>query len=743
MKGLLQILGLCLFIGLNFTVNGQSLRISRYIMVTDTVPGEEGGVLIRSTDDAEQENDEIDTLQDDDIDVGWEGEPDDQNILTCGLRFRNIAIPQGATIDSAYLILNSHEAKDADNVARITIVGEATDDAQTFTEDALISDRPATTASLLWETNEAWGLWTFHRTPDLSGIVQEIVNREGWESGNSLAFIMSGEDQGPAEIKNTREFESFENIADPEEGGDGQNHPERRPELVIFYSVESAVLEVPIIATGGITVDEDTGLELEVSSDDAEQENDEIDSLLDDDIDAGWEGEPEDQNILTAGLRFQNIFIPKGAVIDSAFIEVTSHEAKDADNVARINIYGEATDNAQTFTEDALITDRPSTNATVLWESNEAWGLWTDHRLPDVKTIVQEVIDRDGWEAGNAIAFVLQGEDQGPAEIKNTREWESYENIADPEEGGDGMNHPERRPRLIIYYSSGASNTTPIAALKEIDANGDATTLGQTVTIQGIVHSPNFRPGGLTFPLIDANGDGINIFSSSDPIGYENVQEGDELIVTGEVGQFRGLTQIVPTEITLLSSGNPLVTPTLVETLGEETESQLVTLNGLTIVDPAEWTNEGSGFNVQLTDGTNAIQMRIDADTDIFGTEAPTEAFNLTGIGGQFDQEEPLTEGYQIFPRYLADISLITSTVDKSFKTAIQLYPNPAESILTITTTANFDRAILTNALGQKVLELAQINGVRNVDVSNFAKGVYNLTFVKENRIWTESVILK
>jgi hypothetical protein len=38
--------------------------------------------------------------------------------------------------------------------------------------------------------------------------------------------------------------------------------------------------------------------------------------------------------------------------------------------------------------------------------------------------------------------------------VENAREWESFENIADPSDGGDGQNHPERRPRLVVYYSS-------------------------------------------------------------------------------------------------------------------------------------------------------------------------------------------------------------------------------------------------------------------------------------------------
>jgi hypothetical protein len=76
----------------------------------------------------------------------------------------------------------------------------------------------------------------------LKAIVQEIVNRGGWASGNAIALIFSGENQGPSDVENAREMEAFENISDPgdedSEGnkGDGKNHPERAPKLVVYFN---------------------------------------------------------------------------------------------------------------------------------------------------------------------------------------------------------------------------------------------------------------------------------------------------------------------------------------------------------------------------------------------------------------------------------------------------------------------------------------------------------------------------
>lgn len=199
-----------------------------------------------STDDAEQENDAMDALDDDDIDTGWEGAPEDQNILTCGLRFRGIFIPQGAVIDSAFIQVWSHEDKSTDDVAELVIAGEASDDPETYTLDALITDRPRTTSQIDWTVDEEWGLWSQERTPYITDIVQELVNRPGWQSGNSMAFMFLGQDQGASDVENAREFESFENISDPEDGGDGQNYPSRIPRLVIYASAITSV-NVPVV----------------------------------------------------------------------------------------------------------------------------------------------------------------------------------------------------------------------------------------------------------------------------------------------------------------------------------------------------------------------------------------------------------------------------------------------------------------------------------------------------------------
>ncbi|MBK8044779.1 MAG: T9SS type A sorting domain-containing protein [Haliscomenobacter sp.] len=50
--------------------------------------------------------------------------------------------------------------------------------------------------------------------------------------------------------------------------------------------------------------------------------------------------------------------------------------------------------------------------------------------------------------------------------MENAREWESFENIADPCDGGDGQNHPERDPvwSSIILSPSKVTGTRSVLA---------------------------------------------------------------------------------------------------------------------------------------------------------------------------------------------------------------------------------------------------------------------------------------
>jgi DNA/RNA endonuclease YhcR with UshA esterase domain len=174
--------------------------------------------------------------------------------------------------------------------------------------------------------------------------------------------------------------------------------------------------------------------------------------------------------------------------------------------------------------------------------------------------------------------------------------------------------------------------------------------------IKVIVTSIDFDGNaGYSFYGEDAT-DGINIYNFADQSGYTAPMMGDSLYIHGEVEQFRGLTELKPDSIYVLNSGNALPAASVETTLDETTESELIQLIGFTLADATQWPAAGSSANVDITNGTDTMTMRVDSDTDIDGSNAPSGAFDVTGIGSQYDFSSPYDEGYQIFPRQLTDI---------------------------------------------------------------------------------------
>jgi hypothetical protein len=246
--------------------------------------------------------------------------------------------------------------------------------------------------------------------------------------------------------------------------------------------------------------------------------------LFDDDLDAGWEGAPEDFNTLTMGLRFRDLTIPQGSSIDSAFIIFASHEGKSTDDVAKLTIWAEATDDAVTFNETDLITDRTPTNNKILWTVDEEWVLYGVYRTPYITSVVQEIVSRSNWKSGNAMALVLQGENQGASDFDNAREFESFENIADPEDGGDGQHHPERVPQLVVYYTAdGQNGVFEVNATKSLELypnpaqNTVTLALPNSISENGIVEIYNLQ-GQLVTTKSNASGDTV--------INTSNLNEG-------------------------------------------------------------------------------------------------------------------------------------------------------------------------------------------------------------------------
>lgn len=126
----------------------------------------------------------------------------------------------------------------------------------------------------------------------------------------------------------------------------------------------------------------------------------------------------EDDSKQTIGMRFKNLNIPKGANITNAYLQFEVDETSTQSTT--LFIQAEASDNTQTFTtSNSNISNRPKTSnhiswSPVSWNNKNDAGL--DQRTPNLKDIVQEIVDRDGWVSGNSMVFIIDGEGKRVAE---------------------------------------------------------------------------------------------------------------------------------------------------------------------------------------------------------------------------------------------------------------------------------------------------------------------------------------
>ncbi|HFD88072.1 MAG TPA: hypothetical protein ENJ35_10410 [Gammaproteobacteria bacterium] len=130
-----------------------------------------------------------------------------------GLRFNNIDIPRNASISKAYVQFTSNLETFEPYFIHLTIQGEASDSALPFDQNSYsISSRPPTNATSYWEPSPWSGRLIAgpdQRTDDISDIISEIIDRPGWQAGNSIALTISG----PGEAS-TRFASAFENDPD-------------------------------------------------------------------------------------------------------------------------------------------------------------------------------------------------------------------------------------------------------------------------------------------------------------------------------------------------------------------------------------------------------------------------------------------------------------------------------------------------------------------------------------------------
>lgn len=97
-------------------------------------------------------------------------------------------------------------------------------------------------------------------------------------------------------------------------------------------------------------------------------------------------------------VMFEDVTIPQGATISSAFIRYTCHTSYSG--TTNTTIYFEDADTAVACTSHADCDGKSTTTGTA-WNFTASWSASSTYDSPDISSEVQEVVDRGSWSSGN------------------------------------------------------------------------------------------------------------------------------------------------------------------------------------------------------------------------------------------------------------------------------------------------------------------------------------------------------
>lgn len=162
---------------------------------------------------------------------------------------------------------------------------------------------------------------------------------------------------------------------------------------------------------------------------------------------------------VVTGVRYQDLMIPQGATITSAYFRLTTSVYNIAPTTFTIS--GELSGDADPFTSNTNdISARTQSTNQVLWENdNEFNGSGDVVVSPDFSSVIQEIVDQADWCGGNNLGLFIKGESTDPASNREIR----------ASDDGAGLS-----PQLVVSYDdTTATGCVSGTAYHQVDANRD------------------------------------------------------------------------------------------------------------------------------------------------------------------------------------------------------------------------------------------------------------------------------
>ncbi len=292
---------------------------------------------------------------------------------------------------------------------------------------------------------------------------------------------------------------------------------------------------------------------------------------------------------------------------------------------------------------------------------------------------------------------------------------------------------------------------SPIGDINGVDdTSGVALSINQEVAIQGIVHCIDFDVSDTySFWILEPNGDGM-LVNSFKVIGDYEATEGDEIMVEGIIEQIDGHLSINPSEITLVSQDNNLVSPIATSELNESLENKLVTLeitaslqDQIEVVDFEDgdyfinFPTEGGTFTVFATAASGIDTTFLNE----YINSTDVSSFQLTGFVFQVDEEAPYHENYYLVTCSEISFDFVSGVNEPAWAGQLLVYPNPATYQVNINAPVRIETLRLLNMQGRVLQNEAVNNNAYTLDLSALPKGVYQIRLIGEGGMVNRQIV--
>lgn len=339
------------------------------------------------------------------------------------LRFDDLNIPRGATINSAsvQMVSNGRYSRSS----QFTIAAEAVDNSVPFSSvtgslDPRYKPGAVTAASTVWNT----GAWTgqyqavfAYSSDDISPIVREITSREGWCGGNALTLFLTGQGSNKGAFSRDRD-------------------PYKAPVLHIDYDPST-------VDWADTCMRKKSAFEITQGGDDVNQDIATGEIVADADrVRNSIDGRSQ-----TIGLRFTDVEVPANAQITAAYLSMKLNGSVTGNVDLSIAVEDSANSEAFDSAVNSAVTNRVFAVQSIAWDDISDVG--STVKSPDITQLVSRIVDKESWVSKNAMTFALTNTSSGNGQ--------RFFTAADSPSGVGA--------RLVVHYqqnSSEMNNTAPV-----------------------------------------------------------------------------------------------------------------------------------------------------------------------------------------------------------------------------------------------------------------------------------------